>query len=120
MKLVELKDVFASPEDFADREISVGGWVRTLRNSGSFAFVELNDGTYFKPLQVVLEAATLPNYAEAVKINVGASPAAHQHLQRGLPREKRRGLRHPQVLPGARLRLRAHSPDHRERLRRRG
>ncbi len=73
MKLVELKDVFASPEDFADREISVGGWVRTLRNSGSFAFVELNDGTYFKPLQVVLEAATLPNYAEAVKTNVGAA-----------------------------------------------
>ena len=73
MKLTELKDVFASPEDFAGREISVGGWVRTLRNSGSFAFVELNDGTYFKPLQVVLEAATLPNYAEAVKTNVGAA-----------------------------------------------
>ena len=73
MKLTELKDVFASPEDYAGREIAVGGWVRTLRNSGSFAFVELNDGTYFKPIQVVLEAAILPNYAEAVRTNVGAA-----------------------------------------------
>ena len=73
MNLTELKDVFASPESFGGKEITVGGWVRTLRNSGSFAFVELNDGTYFKPLQVVLESATLENYADAVKTNVGAA-----------------------------------------------
>jgi len=73
MKLTEVKAIFASPEAFADKEISVGGWVRTLRNSGSFAFIALNDGTFFTPLQIVLESATLGNYADAVKTNVGAA-----------------------------------------------
>ncbi|MBR6767499.1 MAG: asparagine--tRNA ligase, partial [Clostridia bacterium] len=58
--------------DLAD--VKVNGWVRTMRESKAFAFVELNDGTYFKNLQVILEEEKLSNYREAVKaIGVGAA-----------------------------------------------
>ncbi|MDO4370868.1 MAG: asparagine--tRNA ligase [Clostridia bacterium] len=55
-------------------EVKVNGWVRTMRESKAFAFVELNDGTYFRNLQIILEASKLDNYAEAVRaIGVGAA-----------------------------------------------
>ena len=47
--------------------VTVNGWVRTMRESKAFAFVELNDGSYFKNLQVILEADRLPDYAETVR-----------------------------------------------------
>ncbi len=50
-----LRDIFKNPEEFAGREIEVSGWIRTLRMSKSFGFMELNDGTFFKNLQVVME-----------------------------------------------------------------
>ena len=54
--------------------VVVNGWVRTLRESKAFAFVELNDGTYFKNLQIILEAEKLPDYAQVVKgITTGAA-----------------------------------------------
>ena len=54
--------------------VVVNGWVRTLRESKAFAFVELNDGTYFKNLQIILEAEKLPDYAQIVKgITTGAA-----------------------------------------------
>ena len=55
-------------------EVKVNGWVRTMRESKAFAFVELNDGSYFRNLQIILEASRLDNYAEAVRaIGVGAA-----------------------------------------------
>ena len=48
-------------------DVTVNGWVRTMRESKSFAFVELNDGSYFRNLQVVLEADKLPNYRELTR-----------------------------------------------------
>ena len=55
-------------------EVRVNGWVRTMRESKAFAFVELNDGSYFRNLQIILEASKLDNYAEAVRaIGVGAA-----------------------------------------------
>ncbi len=54
--------------------VTVNGWVRTMRESKTFAFVELNDGSYFKNLQVILDEAELSDYRELVKkIGVGAS-----------------------------------------------
>ena len=66
----------------ADLEhVKVSGWVRTIRESKAFAFVELNDGTYFRNLQIILEADRLPNYAEAVKaIATGAAIEAEGTL----------------------------------------
>ena len=54
--------------------VKVNGWVRTMRESKTFAFVELNDGSYFRNLQVILEEEKLNNYREVTKaISVGAA-----------------------------------------------
>ena len=68
-----VKEIFATPEKFADKEITVAGWARTIRSSNAFGFIELNDGSYFTNLQVVFEAEFLENYNEIAKQNVGAS-----------------------------------------------
>ena len=61
--------------------VRVSGWVRTIRESKAFAFVELNDGTWFKNLQIILESDKLPNYAETVKgIATGAAIEAEGTL----------------------------------------
>ena len=56
----------------AGKEITVAGWIRNLRDSKVFGFIELNDGSFFKSLQVVFEDK-LENFAEIVKLNIGAS-----------------------------------------------
>lgn len=71
-ELTDIKDLYKDPESFADREISVGGWLRSIRDSKTFGFLTVNDGTYFKPLQVVY-SQDLPNFSEISKQNVGAS-----------------------------------------------
>lgn len=53
--------------------ITVSGWVRTVRVSKNFGFIELNDGSCFKNLQIVIEQDKLDNYAEVSKLNVGAA-----------------------------------------------
>lgn len=53
--------------------VEVNGWARTLRISKNFGFIELNDGSYFKNLQIVIEADNLENFAEVSKLNVGAA-----------------------------------------------
>ena len=72
MKAV-IKDIYREPEKFSDKEITVSGWVRTIRASSNFGFIELNDGTFFKNIQVVMEEAILSNYVEISKQNVGAA-----------------------------------------------
>ena len=54
-------------------KVQVNGWARTLRISKNFGFIELNDGSYFKNLQVVIEADTLSNFNEVAKLNVGSA-----------------------------------------------
>ncbi|MEE1199361.1 MAG: amino acid--tRNA ligase-related protein, partial [Christensenellales bacterium] len=61
------------PEENLPR-VKVNGWVRTMRESKAFAFVELNDGSYFRNLQIVLEEEKLPNYRELIRqITLGAA-----------------------------------------------
>lgn len=72
MKRIELRDLNKSYTDYADKEITVCGWARTVRDSKQIAFIELNDGG-FKCVQVVVEKNKVNNYAEIVKQNVGAS-----------------------------------------------
>ena len=54
MKHIDIADIISS-QDFIDKEVTVCGWVRTSRNSKSVAFIELNDGTSLKNIQVVVE-----------------------------------------------------------------
>ncbi|MCL1965155.1 MAG: asparagine--tRNA ligase [Firmicutes bacterium] len=62
----------ASPETPMEG-VRVSGWVRTVRDSKAFAFITLHDGTFFKPLQIVLEENVLANYKEIVRLNVGGA-----------------------------------------------
>ncbi|MBR5618294.1 MAG: asparagine--tRNA ligase, partial [Clostridia bacterium] len=72
-KRIEIAELFKSPESYEGREIAVSGWVRTVRDSKNIGFIELNDGSAFKGLQVILERGKLDNYDEAVKLNVSAA-----------------------------------------------
>ena len=76
-----VRELFAAPPAEARAGVKVSGWVRTMRESKAFAFVELNDGSYFKNLQIVLEAEKLENYHELTKkIGVGAAIEAEGEL----------------------------------------
>lgn len=70
---VTVREIFRHPEEFADKEIQVKGWIRTNRGSNKFGFVELNDGTFFKSIQVVYEADRLDNFKEISKAPISAA-----------------------------------------------
>ena len=73
MKRELIKDLFSKIDEFGGKDVVVGGWVRTIRDSKAFGFIELNDGSSFKCLQVVLEREAVENYDDIVKQNVGCS-----------------------------------------------
>ena len=68
-----VKDFFASKESFSGKNVLVKGWARTIRDSKAYAFIELNDGSYFKSVQIVIEREKVSNYDEIVSQNVGCS-----------------------------------------------
>ena len=73
MKRQKIAGIFADSAAFDGKEITVMGWARTLRDMKNFGFIELNDGSCHKNLQVVLERDALSNYDEIAKQNVGAA-----------------------------------------------
>ena len=72
MDLTQIKELYRKREDFAGREVTVGGWVRSNRDSRNFGFLVLNDGTFFETLQVVYGDG-LANFEEIRRVNVGAA-----------------------------------------------
>ena len=72
MQRIEIKDLQKTYSTYADKQITVCGWARTIRDSKNIAFIELNDGA-FKSVQIVVEKGKIANYDEIVKQNVGAS-----------------------------------------------
>lgn len=73
MKRLEIDTIYQNPELYANTPITVCGWVRTIRDSKEIGFMEINDGSRFKGLQVVFEAAKIGNYKDIAKLNVGAA-----------------------------------------------
>lgn len=73
MKDVEIKSLYRESQLHADSEITVSGWVRTNRGSNKFGFIELNDGSFFKSVQVVYEAEFLDNFEEISKAPISAA-----------------------------------------------
>ena len=69
---MEIKQIFKDGEKMIGEKISVNGWVRTVRSSGNFGFIELNDGTFFKNLQVVFDDK-LSNFKEIEKTRIGSA-----------------------------------------------
>ena len=73
MVRLEIKKLFEASEKYADQNVTVCGWVKTLRDSKAIGFIELNDGSCFKGVQIVFEAAKLDNYKDIAKLNVGSA-----------------------------------------------
>ena len=71
-QLVSVRSLFKETEKFAGQTVKVGGWVRTLRASKNFGFINLSDGTFFSQVQIVY-GAELPNFTEVSKLNIGAA-----------------------------------------------
>ncbi|MCX7714427.1 MAG: asparagine--tRNA ligase [Clostridia bacterium] len=71
-----VRQLFRETEKYAHKNITVSGWIRTIRISKSFGFIELNDGSFFKNLQIVLEKDKIENFNEVSKLNVGAAITA--------------------------------------------
>lgn len=71
--MAEVKKLYRNKEEFKDSKVTVSGWVRTIRVSKNFGFIELNDGTFFKNLQIVIEQDKLENFTVVSKLNVGAA-----------------------------------------------
>lgn len=73
MAEVLVRQLFRESEKYADSEVTVRGWIRTNRGSNKFGFVELNDGSFFKSVQIVYEAEFLDNFEEIAKAPIAAA-----------------------------------------------
>ena len=79
VKEISVRELYThTPEDSV--AVRVSGWVRTLRDSKAFAFIELNDGTYFRNVQIVAEEERLANFKEVVRISEGSAVEASGRL----------------------------------------
>lgn len=72
MELTIIKDLYHDTDKYIGKEIEVGGWIRSIRDSKTFGFIVLNDGTFFETLQIVYHDE-MENFAEISKLNVGAA-----------------------------------------------
>ena len=71
-KITEIRSLFAAPEAFYDKKVTVGGWVRSVRDSKTFGFMVISDGSCFETLQIVFHD-TMENFSETAHTNGGAS-----------------------------------------------
>ena len=72
MNILQIKELYKNQQNYENRNITICGWVKSNRDSRSFGFLSVNDGTFFQPVQVVYDD-TLSNYNTIRKINVGAA-----------------------------------------------
>ena len=73
MNRIEITQLYRQPQQYDGKAVTVCGWVRTIRDSKALGFMELNDGSCFKGVQVVFEDQKLENFKEIAKLNVGAA-----------------------------------------------
>ena len=73
MERMKIAAVYADGQQLNGQTVTVCGWARTIRDMKTFGFVELNDGSCFRNLQVVMDANSLENYKEIAAQNVGAA-----------------------------------------------
>lgn len=72
-KRIAIKTLYEKSDEFGGKAVTVMGWARTVRDGKEFGFIDLNDGSSFKGVQIVFERANLENYDEIARQNVGAS-----------------------------------------------
>ena len=62
--VVLVKSLYRNTSEYSDKKVKISGWIRTLRASNAFGFIEVNDGSFFKNVQVVFDSAKISNYKE--------------------------------------------------------
>ena len=72
MNLVTVREIYKEREKYLNQQIQIGGWVRSIRDSKTFGFMVLSDGSYFDTLQIVYHD-TMDNFSDICKLNVGAA-----------------------------------------------
>lgn len=72
MELISIREIFREKDKYIGRTVTIGGWLRSVRDSKTFGFLVVNDGTFFEPLQVVY-SDELDNFAAISKLNIGAA-----------------------------------------------
>lgn len=72
-EFLEVKSLYRNKEDYIGKDIKVAGWIRTSRISKSFGFIELNDGSFFKNLQIVIDESKLDNFKEVSKLAISSA-----------------------------------------------
>ncbi len=75
MDLTDIRELYRNSGEYIDKELTIGGWVRSIRDSKTFGFIVVNDGTFFEPLQIVY-ADALDNFETISKLNVGSAIVA--------------------------------------------
>lgn len=73
MELTDIKKLYSKSKELQNCEVEVGGWVRSVRDNKNFGFIDLNDGTCFKGVQIVLTPENCKNYDEVARLNAGSS-----------------------------------------------
>ena len=110
-KLVEIRDLFRKRDDYIDKEISVGGWVRSNRDSKAFGFLVVSDGTFFETLQIVATPdAKQPFELQATEVKVEGASAPEYPLQK-----KRHSLEFLRTIPHLRPRTNTFQATYRVR-----
>jgi len=71
ISITTVKQIYRQPQEYYDKRITVSGWIRSNRDSKTFGFIELNDGSFFKNLQIVFEEDKLSNFKEVARLGVG-------------------------------------------------
>ena len=72
MELITVREIYRNKEEYIGKQIQVGGWIRSIRDSKAFGFIVLSDGSFFEPLQIVYHD-TMDNFAQVSKLNVGSA-----------------------------------------------
>ena len=73
MERIQIKEIFRNQKEYIGKEISVCGWIRQIRDSKKLGFIELNDGSFFKCIQVIFEEDKISNFKDVAKLSISSS-----------------------------------------------
>ena len=80
MEKTTVREIFEAQEKYLDKDVQISGWIRTIRSSKSFGFIELNDGTFFKNIQIVFDES-LENFKEITKYQISSAITVQGELK---------------------------------------
>ena len=73
MQRTQIKEIFRNSKEYIGKEVSVCGWIRQIRDSKKLGFIELNDGSFFKCIQVIFEEDKISNFRDVAKLSISSS-----------------------------------------------